>query len=476
MEYFHKADRIGISKESIQLQYIEDLYEEFYYYTSLILFNVVTGIVKALGVQDIDKISKHPPDTLNKGFLGGFEYLKDKLSDILGQRFKMSPYSSFNFSRVNLRKKLLSGSPLTPNEIKLLESELNAYVSPFFDHLSEEVAVKSFLLSLPTLYSDTKQEELKDYGKQTYKQIQKKYFAGYIPDSMRSAEERINLDKHQKKGVALSYNRLASYVQNVNDDVRNLIRNTVQKGLIEKKNPMQISSELYWNSKDYQTEHGTLEQLLRDWRRVAHTETMYAHETGRLANTEGQAEKSFKVGYDDQAIYYIFTGGTCDWCAPHEGFLVRQIPTDLIGDDTNDTLSSRGLKDPYTNTAIWLGKNNVGYRKDRPPKWRVCSPAHPNGRAVMVRIFPDAQEWDKKNRVPVLKDKLFGKPKNQIEDFLDKRLKTTFEKMGNQLKDAQKKSRAVQEKQEADRKKNIFAKDKTYYPDWLEAQRIHRNK
>jgi hypothetical protein len=52
-----------------------------------------------------------------------------------------------------------------------------------------------------------------------------------------------------------------------------------------------------------------------------------------------------------------------------------------------------GIEDPYTDVAIWVGKNNVGRKK---ADFLICCPAHPHNRASFSPIDLDTQEYDPK--------------------------------------------------------------------------------
>jgi len=196
-------------------------------------------------------------------------------------------------------------------------------------------------------------------------------------------------------------NNIAIYVQKINDNVRNAIRNQVVNAIREGKTPRQLASDLYWmRHEDDQfknVDQNTAQMIIRDWHRIAVTELAYAHSWGKMIYYEDQSKESLKK--PELAVYYVFSGGTCEWCTSKQGTIVRHVPKEIVVDELNDNLSSMGIDDPYTNIAVWVGKNNVKLKKEN---WRICVPAHPWNTANLIRIFPDKEKYDieKKRIVP----------------------------------------------------------------------------
>lgn len=124
------------------------------------------------------------------------------------------------------------------------------------------------------------------------------------------------------------------------------------------------------------------------------TETQAAYEAGILAPYEEDAELSVSEGGKPQ--YFVFHGGSCKWCAAHQGTLVRLIPAAVAKGAGTDSLSAMGIDDPLTDIAIWQGKNNVGKYSYKSPAWWVCTPAHPHGVATMEPIDPEREVFNKK--------------------------------------------------------------------------------
>jgi len=196
-------------------------------------------------------------------------------------------------------------------------------------------------------------------------------------------------------------------------------------------------------------DNASAHQLIRDWHRVAMYETSMLHETAKLAEHEETAFES--LSEDSKAVYFIYGYGTCDWCLEHNGTLVRYIPSIIVGDTSNDSLSIRGIKDPYTDIAIWAGKNNIGFKQR---EWRVCVPAHPFNRATFHRIDPGTEKVDVPMRVIIPKAGTDGEErwkKYVPQKYLEQHEKNRSEAI------------ARQEKQTWDRRKGLFKENKEYY-------------
>jgi hypothetical protein len=100
-----------------------------------------------------------------------------------------------------------------------------------------------------------------------------------------------------------------------------------------------------------------------------------------LAPYEGDAIESLKD--PAKAQYFVRTGGTCDWCQSKRGTIVRLLPKAVIAGENTESLLEIGIKDPNTDIAIWLGKNNVGRKQQN---WWICCPAHPHNVATFQPI------------------------------------------------------------------------------------------
>lgn len=370
------------------LKYIQDLTGEFYYYVAQLIVRVYMGVCRNIGVANPDTLAAHPPTQLAKGYLGGLAQLGSRLKRIVGRR--LNPNADFVLRGMKLYKK--DGKPLTVAEWRAFEKQVTDYLRPYLDSLAEEMAVKGILLSMASSEMEKQGKSVVQYGMRSYKQIENEYFHGYIPDSLRSMEDRYKMDANVKKETALAYTRAADYMTRIDDRLRSSVKRQIEYAHRHDLSASELASNLFWSKEDI-PELGdyTAQVNLRDWRRVAHTELATIHERGKLAIYEDDAQNS--LDNPEKAVYLVFNGtGRCEWCKDHQGTIVRLIPLEAVGDEMDDSLSSKGIEDPYTNTAVWPGKNNVGLKQSQ---WRICTPVHPWCGDTFSRIYPEFQEYDK---------------------------------------------------------------------------------
>lgn len=357
-------------KTQHNLKYIQDLADDTTNYVSQIILNVYNGVAENLGIKDPDKLSKNPKK-LQKGFLAGIKDIGKKIKGFIGRGAKYSPFRKFKIKGMKIYRK---GKPLTQREWNKFEKQMQEYLQPHLDTIAEDLSVKGFLMSLATMQAESQGKDINKFGKKSFEQIEKEQFGGAIPNTIQAAKNRYNLTDYIESAMHLSNARVADYVTKVHNDVRESIKQQVAVAHRTDKSHVKLASDLYWSSDDNpELKQHTAEIKMRDWRRVAHTELSTIHEHGKMMSTEDKAQKSFKG--EGNPVYLVFNGpGKCDWCNSHLGTITRQIPLDLVGNEKDDSLQSRGIDDPITNIAVWPGKNNVGFKKQG---WRVCSVIHP---------------------------------------------------------------------------------------------------
>ncbi len=396
------------------LKYIQDLSDEFTNYYAQLILNVFNGVALNLGVVNPDMLGVRSPRELRleKGFLSGMSALGKRIHGYIGRKLKKTPFQPFKIKGLKLYRK---DKPMTYQEWRDFESQVLEYIRPYVDGLGEEMAVKGVLLAMASSEMEKQGRAVKQYGKVSYEQLEKEMFNGYVPDSMVSAQERFDITREVDRAIQLGYTQAADHMTNIEDNLRTAVKEQVQAAHRIGKTPMELASDLYWMKDDKpELKKFTAEIVMRDWRRVAHTELAYVHERGKIAQYEDKARKS--IDNPEEAIYLVFNGtGRCDWCEPRQGEIVRLIPLEVVGNERDDTLSSRGINDPHTNIAVWQGKNNVGFKKK---EWRICTPVHPWCGDTLSRIYPDMQEFD--TDIKRIKYKLGQEFEKHIpEDFVD---------------------------------------------------------
>ena len=183
------------------------------------------------------------------------------------------------------------------------------------------------------------------------------------------------------------------YVQQTNDEIKDAIRQQVQIGIDNGLSGIEIASNLYWEVEKNENLNNkyTAESLRRNWHRVASTELNTVYENAILVPYEAQAMES--LDDSSKAQYFSRTGGTCPWCLSMRGTIMRLVPSEIVEDQKNESLSSMGIKDPNTNIALWIGKSNYGLKQK---DWMACCPGHPNNVATNVPIDLETQFYNRK--------------------------------------------------------------------------------
>ncbi|MDA8087743.1 MAG: hypothetical protein M0Z75_13695 [Nitrospiraceae bacterium] len=420
--------------EDDSLKYLEDLADDLSAYISAVILNVFHGVVRNLGIPDPENMAVKPPEQLSKGILSG---LVDKIRGYIGKHLHPKP---FTVRGMNLYKK---GRPMTQSQWDKFEDQVVQYMRPYLNGVNEEMAVKGVLLALASAEAENQQKRVHEYGKKSYEQVE--HEVGPLPRTFSEASSHRRVNKEIEKTITRAYAGAAQYVQGVKDDVREAIRQQVVKADKLGLTPQELASNLYWmKDENPDLKQYTAQALLRDWRRVANTELAMIHEQGKMAAYEDQAMHSMRD--QSKAVYMIFTGGTCPWCQAHQGRVARLIPMEMVGGEDDDSLSSRGIKDPHTDIAVWQGKNNVGYRQ---AQWRLCTPAHPWNKAHLVRFHPEAESYNEDT------GRIEYKNTKDMEQYLPDDFK-------RELDEERERIRQREDQQEADRTAGVHKRDIEY--------------
>ena len=370
-------------KEYQDVRYVRELTEYWNAYVQALINEIFVGVGINLGLSP-DKayaLAKTDPSKLNKA--GFFQNIFDKFKRVFG-------YKTPKF-RVN-KPLITKGQPITAEQWDKFNQSLSTYWKAQMDKVTEDMVLKGFLIGRDT--AKFRQKRIV-YRNKTLPEIQDQQYDGKMPSSIADAYRKFNFKKAEKKAITRSLNNVAMHVSEVENDIKDKIRKQIITGVNKEKSPEAIASDLYWN---VQKDGNNAESVRRNWSRIAVTETQTIYESGILAQYEDEAMES--MADIRRAQYFAFTGGSCKWCRAHQGTIVRLIPSELVLDKTNDSLSSMGIKDPKTDIAIWIGKNNVGRYSYKEPGWNVCTPAHPHNVATMSPIDFETEFWnDKTGRV-----------------------------------------------------------------------------
>lgn len=362
-------------KEQYDVKYISELREYWNAYMYALINEIYTGVAINLGMspKDAYKLAKNNPNDLKKAKF--FQSIFDKFKGIFKHKVPKFRYDKQIYG---------DGKPMSPKQWDKFNRYIDDYWSKHVNVVAEDIAIKSHELGKTTSDFRTKK---KPYKNKSLYQVNFEQYDANMPDNLVQAYKKYDFSNSEKNALNKQYSSIAMYVNQQSNTVQEAIRQQIETGLDNDKSSIEVASDLYWNvekNKDLVNQY-TAETLRRDWNRIASTEMASVYEAGILAPYESEAMESLKD--PEKAQYFMFTGGSCPWCQAHHGVLTRLVPMDVVTDTSNDSLKTMGIKDPNTDIAIWVGKNNVGYKETKTVhEWRVCAPAHPYNVASMQPI------------------------------------------------------------------------------------------
>jgi predicted transcriptional regulator len=373
-------------KEYQDVKYIRELHEFWNAYMYAIINEIYVGIAVNLGLSEKEAydLAKKRPDDMKKAKF--FKSIFDKFKNI----FK------YKIPKFRIKKDIYNkGKPLTPQQWDAIDKSIEEYWSKNANPVYEDVTTKSFMLGRDTTQFRKKR---KPYKNKSLYQVEYDQYDGDMPDNIKEAYSKYDFTNSEKNALNQSFSDVAMYVRETNSEIKEAIRQQVQSGLENNKSATKIASDLYWEvEKDKNLVNKyTAEAMRRNWHRIASTEMASVYEAGILAPYESDAVESLKD--PKKAQYFVFTGGTCPWCRDHQGVLTRLVPKSVVTDTKNDSLKDMGIKDPNTDIAIWVGKNNVGFKETKAVhEWRICTPAHPYNVATMQPIDIETEYYNEKS-------------------------------------------------------------------------------
>lgn len=371
-------------QEKHEAKYIQELIDFFDKFGANLIDEIYVGAGISVGLsrKQAENLLRNKPGKLEKAV---FSKVLDRFKSIFKKKHKPSEFSP--------PKIPLKDSTITSEVWERFNQSLDKYWKNEANKVTGDVTAKSFVLARNTLQF---KEKKKPYQNKSLYQIAEDQYHGDMPASIEELYKKYNFKNSEKKALNRAFANTAMYVTQANNEVREAIRQVVNKGINEGKSGVEIASDLYWNvEKDENlTNRYTAETLKRNWSRVAQTEVASIYEAGILAPDEAEAVESLQN--PEKAKYYIRTGGTCDWCRSKQGTLVRLVPAEIVKDRQSESLSSMGIEDPNTDIAIWIGKNNVGIKKQE--NWLICCPAHPYNVATFSPIDLATEFYNEKTK------------------------------------------------------------------------------
>lgn len=372
-------------KEEYDVKYISELRQYWNAYMYALINEIYVGVGINLGLKEKEayNLSKNPPKKMEKA--GFFKSIFDKFKNIF--KYKVPKFRP--------KKSLYNeGKPMTDDQWDTFNNSLKKYWTENANKVAEDIGIKAHMLGRET--TNFRQEK-KPYKNKSLYQVEFDQYDGEMPDNIAEAYNNYDFTNSEKRSLNKSMSDIAMYVTKTNTEIQEAIREQVQIGLDNNKSSIEIASDLYWNVQKNENlvNKYTAESMRKNWNRIASTEMASVYEAGVLGEYESEAVQSLKD--PKKAQYFVFTGGSCPWCRAHQGVLVRLVPLEVVADTRNDSLKSMGIKDPNTDIAIWVGKNNIGYRETKTVhEFRVCTPAHPYNVATFQPIDIENETYNKK--------------------------------------------------------------------------------
>lgn len=368
-------------KESYDVKYMSELREYWNAYMYALINEIYVGIGVNLGMSEKEayKMAKSRPGSLQKA--GFFKSIFNKFKSIF----------SYKVPKFRYKKKLYGdGEPLTEKQWKNFNDYLSDYWQKHANKVAEDIGIKSAILGQQTTEY---REKKKPYKNKSLYQVEFDQFDGDMPDNLNEAYNNYDFTNSEKKTINKSLSSIAMYVSESDNKLQEAIRKQIQIGLENGKSSIEVASDLYWNVQKNKNlvNNYTSEALRKNWNRIASTEMASVYEAMILAPYESEAMESIKD--PEKAQYFIRTGGSCSWCVPRQGTLVRLVPVSVVNDTKSESLKGMGIKDPNTDIAIWTGKNNYGLKQK---DWLVCSPAHPYNTATFQPIDLKTEYYNSK--------------------------------------------------------------------------------
>jgi len=381
-------------KEQYDVKYMSELRIYWNAFSYALINEIYVGVAINLGISEKEayKLAKSRPGDMQKASF--FKSIFNRFKNIFKHKVPRFRYKKPIWNKEK---------GMTPKQWEVFNKSVSDYWKKNSGVVSEDIAIKSFLLGKKTTEY---REEKKSYKNKSLEQVSSEQYDGDMPDTIVEAYKKYDFKNYEKKIMNRSYNNIAMYVTETDNKIQEAIRQQIQTGIENNKSPVEVASDLYWNvEKNEALVNGeTAESMRKDWNRISSTEMATVYEEGILAPYEAEAMESLKD--PSKAQYFVRTGGTCEWCLSKRGTIVRLVPTSIVTDVKNESLSAMGFEDPNTDIAIWVGKNNVGLKRNKQvDEWMICCPSHPFNVATFQPIDIGSEEYDQKTDDVILAPK-----------------------------------------------------------------------
>lgn len=251
-----------------------------------------------------------------------------------------------------------TGKPLTQKEWKQVVGAIDNYLGSKTEDLAERATMRAAAVGAVL---NRLEKEGTDVEKLTLKDVRR-----YLPKKAKFLDVQKQMKWRPEAAANLKYriDNLGNYITSLNDDMRADIKGILIEGLAQQKDVGEIERDLFdahseWN---------------RDWKRIAMTETQNSVTDGHMVHEISMSEKG-------ELMYMIGVSGgkACKICLRDiNNKVVRLLPKPPAG-------GNEYIDDPYTNAAIWVGKNSIGHTAKE--TW-TCVTRHPHCGCRFVRYYP----------------------------------------------------------------------------------------
>jgi hypothetical protein len=370
----------------------EELAERWAAYYQFILKTIYQGVINALGLPQVEA------ETIRKAI--GDDLLRYRKWGWFGRILSLFGYKG----KVVFNPE--TGEPVNQKEfdelVDAITKFLNRKTAAAGGKMILDSTVAGKLLRRMARYNTTADMEKITLDNLRYRG---KTF-DWITDSVKNVRNVMGeeLTRWEQARYQATQDWAAQKVTQINDMVRNEIKDTLLGGILEHRTKGQVSQDLF----------NRLGRLNRDWKRIADTEIVNS------SNLAGIMEEVHKRPEGEKIYFKRFElPRCCEKCAKVNGVIALWSDTPLADDK---------IKDPYAAVAIWEGKP-----QEKGKTVLVTGTLHPN-------CYTSDTEVMTKNGWKLFKnllddDKIMSiNPKNQEIDFVPFVNRTTYEYHGKMVR------------------------------------------
>jgi hypothetical protein len=299
-----------------------------------------------------------------------------------------------------------TGEPLSNNDFDDLMEAIEKYLNRnrgFWDQKFLETVTIEKLLKRMAKYQTS--EAMKKLRLDNLRYKNKTF--DWISDNIKNLNSVLGdpMSGWEMARYQIAQQNVANLVTRSNDQIKFEIKDTILKGIINKRSKGQVAQDLF----------NRMGGLNRDWKRIADTEIV---NTSNLAGIMHEVKNS----PEGEKIYFkrYELPGCCDKCAKVNGTIALWSDTPLDDDK---------IKDPYAKVALWEGKE-----QEKGKTVLVTGTLHPQCRGGWIRwggkqidamtaeLQGKADKWDSavKQAKDEYKEKGIENPNDSTAGYVDR--------------------------------------------------------